>query len=355
VVVAAKTLRDAGSLADIVLMVQLSYNTNSTRLPQDEEALLAYVGVKIKYLPKFAAKVHEQFYGLVMEKFRVLEMTEYSRVLFLDSDIMPLCSLDYIFELSEPPVGQLQSMASPLLKENVVLSCRKEPGHAGLFMLSPGPGKFDEIQQIIRRREEEALNMSFPYWDNEIGWGHRFNNVTDYWRSEDGTKGTLWDWWASFADQGLIYYWAKYHEKSTSIIIGHEVESWGADENGVLRLERIITGGPLNSFTCVPRPRNSYFRASPYRDYMHFTGRKKPWDKNYTLLEKMKTSDPLSTQARWFTTLTSVAKEISFNISRSIFGAKKYVGGFSEVKTMYQHIVAKKEHGWSGYQKNEDR
>jgi hypothetical protein len=356
VVVAAKILRDAGSQADVVIMVQLSYNTNSTRLPQDEEALLAAVGVKIKYLPKFAAKVHEQFYGLVMEKFRILEMTEYSRVLFLDSDIMPVCNLDYMFELSEPPVGQLESATPPaLLKGNVVLSWKTEPGHAGFFMLSPGPGKFNEIQQIIRRREEEALNMTYPYWDNEIGWGRRFNNETDYWRSEDGNTGTLWDWWASFADQGLIYYWAKYHEKSTSIIIGHEVETWGTDENGVLKLERIITGGPLNNFTCIPRDRKSYFRASPYRDYLHFTGNRKPWDMNYTSLENLLTSQPRSIQSRWFSALTSVAKETSFNISRSTFGGKKYVGSYSETKKMYFHIVAKKERGWTPYQKSQDR
>jgi hypothetical protein len=243
------------------------------------------------------------------------------------------------------------------LKENVVLSWKNEPGHAGFFMLSPGPGKFDEIQQIIRRREEEALNMTFPYWDDEIGWGHRFNNKTDYWRSEQGVTGTLWDWWASFADQGLIYYWAKYHEKSTSIIIGHEVESWGTDENGVLRLERTSTGGPLNNFTCVPRRLNSYFRASPYRDYMHFTGRGKPWDMNYTSLEDRMTSEPASIQSSlfsmkssWFSALTSVAKEISFNISRSTFGRRQYVGSFSEKGTMYRHIAAKKARGWTAYQ-----
>jgi hypothetical protein len=279
-----------------------------------------------------------------MEKFRVLEMTEYSRVLFLDSDIMPLCNLDYMFELSEPPLLAelpIESLPPPtLLKENVVLSWRNEPGHAGFFMLSPGPGNFKEIQQIIRRREEEALNMTHPYWDNEIGWGHRFNRETDYWRSEGGKKGTLWDWWASFADQGLIYYWAKYYEMSTSIIIGHEVQSWGTDENGVLRLERTITGGPLNNYTCTPRSRS----ASPYRDYWHFIGRNKPWDKNYRY------TSPASTQSRWLSALASAAKEINFNISRSTFGAKNPVGRFSEINSMHRHIVEKKERGWTAYQ-----
>jgi hypothetical protein len=353
VVVAAKILRDAGSLAEVVIMVQLSYNTNSTKLPQDEEDLLTSVGVKIKYLPKFAGKVHEQFYGLVMEKFRVLEMTEYSRVLFLDSDVMPLCNMDYMFEMSEPALVVEGAYESPLLKENVILSWKHEAGHAGFFMLAPGRGKYDDLQQIIRRREEEALNMSYPYWDPEIGWGHRFNGETDVWRSRRGT-GTLWDWHASFADQGLIYYWAKYHQMSTSILIGSEIESWGTDESGVLRMEGTLAGGPLNSYTCALGAHCSPFCDSPYQDFHHFTGKAKPWDQQYTALEERLDSEGLSDKqspsSRWFTTLKSAAQDINFNISQSSFGRDKNVGRYSTYQSMYAHIAAKKARGWTAYQ-----
>jgi len=252
VIVTAKILRDSGTTADIVVMVQISYKSNATSLPQDEIDLLTSVGIQIKYLPKFAAEIHENFYSIIMEKFRILEMIEYSRVLFLDSDILPRCHLDYIFEESEPVITTTTTTTtnegispSLLLKENVVLSWKDEPGHAGFFLLTPGPNKYTEMEQIIQRIEETSLKLPYPFWDEEIGWGHRFNHRTDYWRSQSGVIGTLWNWLGSFTDQGLIYYWCKYHEQSTSIIIGDDVENWGTNENGVLVLEETIRGSPL--------------------------------------------------------------------------------------------------------------
>ena len=354
VVAAAKILRDTGSRADVVVMIQLSYNTNSTRLPEHEEELLESVGVKIKYLPKFAGKVHEQFFSVMMEKFRVLEMTEYSRVLFLDSDVMPLCNMDYMFEMSEPLlVMDGETSEPPLLKENVVLAWKKEPSQGGFFMFAPGPGKYSDMEQVIRRREEEVLNTSYPYWDVENGWGHRFDKETDFWRSP-GTKGTLWNWHGAFADQGLIYFWAKYHQKSTSIIIRSEIESWGTDENGDLRLERTVSGGPLNKFTCALSTHCTPFCDSPYQDFNHFTGKAKPWEQQYASLEKILDSERLSNttspRSRWFSALISSAQEIGFNISKAGFGKKKNVGSYPTYQSMYLHIAAKKERGWTAYQ-----
>jgi len=352
VVVSAKIFRDSGSAADVVVMIQLSYNTNATTLPQDELDLLTSVGVKIKYLPKFAARVHEQFYALVMEKFRVLELTEYSRVIFLDSDITPLCSMDYLFDQSEP-IETIDGGPSepPLLKENAVLSWKNEPGHAGFFMLAPGPDKFKELQKIIRRREEEILTMKFPFWNQVTGWGHTFSN-TDYWRSQWGINGTLWNWWSSFADQGLIYFWCKYHLKSTSLIIGDEIENWGTDESGALRLERTIPGSPLQSFSCA----NSRVgdEPPPYRDYEHFVGKKKPWWMNYTdreeLLHNETKNNTISLGSQWFSILQSVAKNIGYNISQSAFGESRFVGAFSDKRSMYNHTKAKQKRGWTAYQ-----
>lgn len=368
VVVAAKSLQEKGSQADVVLMVQISYNTNATRLPADEEALLQSVGVRIVYIPKFVAAVHEQFYALVMEKFRVLEMTEYSRVLFLDSDIMPLCNLDYIFELSEPQ----DTNANPFLKENVVLSLNGEAGHAGFFMLTPGSGKFEQLQNIIRRREEEALTMEPPYWDPVVGWGQPFNATNDFWRSPKQEKGLLWDWWSAFADQGLIYYWAKYHEKSTSIIIHSEVEQWGKDKAGNLQLEHTSTGSELTNFTCVTGSHMAVEKyPPPYRDYIHFTGRSKPWDHKYSHLDdwlagrvnsqnaskpatiskrqQSQVANPTAKQLLWFSTLQSVARSNNYTVSASAFMAKTAVGRFSQSDAMYEHIVAKQKRGWTAY------
>lgn len=57
------------------------------------------------YLPHHSATTVKAagefaFNQVQMLEFHVLHLTDYKRVLYLDSDIMPICNLDYIFELS---------------------------------------------------------------------------------------------------------------------------------------------------------------------------------------------------------------------------------------------------------------
>jgi hypothetical protein len=129
VVVAAHLLRKHGSTADVILMVQISADTEHHQLPDLEEKVLTLVGVKIVYLPKFRHHKFQKFYALMMEKFRILSLTEYSRVLYLDFDVMPRCNLDYLFHLSDPSPSQM--IANPnrfRLKENVGVAFKTDPG-----------------------------------------------------------------------------------------------------------------------------------------------------------------------------------------------------------------------------------
>ena len=160
IMVAAERLREMGSQADVVLLVQLAFDNPEKVLPSIEEELLCSTGVKIRYLPKARAKIHECFYNLMLEKFRVLELVEYSRVLYLDADILPECNLDYIFELSEPE-GQVE----PLLKENMIVANIEEASNGGFFMLRPSMEDWALMQRVIRRREEAALELPWPHWD----------------------------------------------------------------------------------------------------------------------------------------------------------------------------------------------
>ena len=297
--VAAYKLRTTGSQADIIVLIQMSSYSNEERLPDDDVSLLNAMNIQIRYLPKFKSHVSETFYALVMEKFRILELVDYSRVLFLDSDIMPHCSLDYMFELSEPPPQPSAEKADdrtdrpePILKETVILSWHGEAANAGFFMVKPGLDEFRAVQEIIRAKEERALAMPFPHWDPIEGWGHVFhnheeegeddnnnhnNNITDYWRSEDGTNGTIWKWHAVFADQGLLYYWAKYFKRNASIIIGRDVENWGSttDRSGTDDKKKVILEKTyydiLTNYTCRAGATNAYV---PYQDFKHFTGTK---------------------------------------------------------------------------------
>jgi alpha-N-acetylglucosamine transferase len=202
IAIAAEILQESGSKADIIALIQMSAATNEKSLPEREAKLLEAMNVKVEYIPKFNHMVHENFYSLMIEKFRILQMTKYSRVIFMDADVMPFCSLDYLFELSEPESGKAK------LKENVVISYSNQPAHGGFFMLRPGKGDYDHIQKIIRETEEKSMNLSGPeYWDVVEGWGHKIM-PPDRWRSSiPRFTSTNWSWHGVHADQGLLYHW----------------------------------------------------------------------------------------------------------------------------------------------------
>ena len=260
IAVAAKILQDSGTKADLVAMIQMSATTNETVLPKEEQEMLEAMGVKVKYIPKYSSPIHETFYALMLEKFRILQLTEYSRIMFLDADVMPFCSLDYLFELSEPETGE------PTFKENVLLSFTSQPAHGGLFMLTPHKNDYEEIQEIIRSTETRALALPPPeHWDEVLGWGHKII-PPDRWRSQKQKySGTNWTWHGAFADQGLLYYWSKYYKQSVTLIIDDEIENWSS-QNGTATLESTPLKKSMSKASCNG---DIHF---PYTDMKHFTG-----------------------------------------------------------------------------------
>ncbi|CAB9527199.1 expressed unknown protein [Seminavis robusta] len=117
ILIAAYIFDKEGSSADVVVYVQMSANSTLTELPEDNTRLLTAMGVKIKYLPK--PKV-ENFHQIIMQKLVILELVEYRRVIFLDTDVMPFCNLDYVFHLSDSP--------KPVLKKNLIIALSGSPG-----------------------------------------------------------------------------------------------------------------------------------------------------------------------------------------------------------------------------------
>jgi len=355
IVVSAKRLKEMGSVADIVVMIQMSESTDSRTIPLEEENMLIDNGIKIRYLPKMRSSYHECFYALVQEKFRILQLTEYSRVLFIDADIMPLCNLDYMFELSEP--AEINKLS--LLKENVIIAWRDEAANAGFFMMKPNNDDWKQLQREIRRKEEKALSLPWPYWDKVEGWGHKIM-PPDYWRPLNGTKLTAWDWHAVFADQGLLYYYTKYVKKNVSIIIGPEIEQWSSKDGGDVNLEK-IDSNPFGAYSCFPLGQ----MAAPYRDYFHFTGRAKPWECN------LRTNITVGVQIRsdgsefeinrrqaekinqWRSILLQVQKDTTtynFTLSWSEQQSEPPLGRFSTYPHMSRHIKLKKFHKWNHYE-----
>jgi hypothetical protein len=196
ILVTARLLKQEGSTADVVAFFQLSYRyTAAEVLPDEDIRALKGLNVHIYYIPP---SPHESFYETVMNKFRILSLTQYRRVLLMDGDVMPLSNLDYLFQLSD---DNKYGPGNSTLKENVVVAGPWEPANAGFFMLAPGEGEYERIRDIIRTREEKVRHMGGVLFDEIEGWGHVIE-APDQWVSRRD-RGTNWTFHFAFSDQGL--------------------------------------------------------------------------------------------------------------------------------------------------------
>jgi len=271
IIVSTRILRCDGSKNDIIVLVRMANTVSREKLPDSQEEMLKKAGVIVKYLPKGKA---DNFFTAQMDKFRILELVQYRRVVYMDADVMPFCNLDYFFELSDGP--------NATLRENVIIPYRNEPAHGGLFMLKPSHEDFKEITEIIHTHYENG-----GVFDEEIGWGHKII-APDEWRSVLITKeDRKWDFYGAFADQGLLYYWTKYRKKNVSILFRGQVESWYnssvSGAGGVISKE-VNKGLHLRRFSNTRKTRSPFlgwefglFNVMPYSDFKHFSGRLKPW------------------------------------------------------------------------------
>jgi hypothetical protein len=257
-------------------------------------------------------------------------------------------------------------------------------------MLQPSVDNYAEVLQILRRREEEALAMNYPYWDEKVGWGHVFSD-SEYWRAPTVAKGLNWDWHGSFADQGLIYFYTKYAKQSVSFIIWSEVENWGLGQNNTLQIESTMSKH-LNQFSCKPPNKDGEYRpVAPYRDYVHFTGksmliflgssvssedtihlihfifwvsfghsiigRGKPWHQEYEKMEAwLADSKDFSKDKRliWYSALKRAIENSGATIPMDFFGNRVSVGVAPGANEMYKHLVDKRRRGWSSYSQEHD-
>jgi lipopolysaccharide biosynthesis glycosyltransferase len=286
VLIAASLLRKYGSTADIWLWVQLSPDSRLQELPEEDIRLLKALNINIKSLPK---PKDESFARIVYEKFRPLQMTQYRRVMFLDSDIVPLLNLDYLFHLTDPEYAG-ERTSPHLFRPNVIMASRGEPCNAGMFILQPEEGAWERVQEAIRTQRESAKDLEFPFFDWYDGWGHNFVEAGDHWDSIE-VVSQRWRFHGGHSDQGLLYYYLRYIKQDVTFVIGNRTENWVAgNQSGQAELiERVPNlvhekspepSEPLWSCGVQNETQNIDFAhvcLPIYRDFCHFMGISKPW------------------------------------------------------------------------------
>jgi lipopolysaccharide biosynthesis glycosyltransferase len=321
ILISVRLLRDTlGSTdADFCIMAQLSpestLNHRTTKtLPPEDMRLLDQLGIQLEMIP---TQTKESFAQLVYEKFRVFQMTQYKRVLFLDADILPMTNLDYLFHLSDPDyvaangttttttTTTSQSQSQPLLRPNLFLATRGEPCNTGFFMVEPNLTTWKTLQHVIAEHHQRAQLLPYPHFDWADGWGHNFRTAGDSWESIHMTGQKRWRFHAGHSDQGLLYYFLKYKIQDVSIVIGNKVQNWipaapatsaqqqQQQQQPVLAKEMINvlkdhSPEPLTHLQTCPNNNNNnkggkstmaHLCLPLYRDYVHFSGGSKPWQK----------------------------------------------------------------------------
>lgn len=211
-----------------------------------------------------------------------------------------------------------------VLKENVIVTGVLEPANGGLFMLAPGQGEWERVQEIIRQREVNAANISDGRKFDEVrGWGHQIV-PPDKWETRydipwmDGdneTFGLRWNFHFAFSDQGLLYHYTKYVRKSVSMLTsygGTIAQNWGAAMNGTVILENIVEI-PEEKLS-KPRIRLKIQCKKFLCGFSHFTTKNKPWLSTPTsdmLLEKNQNTDA---RYIWWNTLRKLNEELHMRL-----------------------------------------
>lgn len=297
--ISARILQQVQSKVEVVVFVQLSPDSSHNKLPDNEEAITQALGIRLIYLDK---NPHASFYEITLDKFRVVNLTEYDRVLFTDSDVLPLGNLDYIFELSMK--GELQ--------ETFVIAGRQEPANGGFFMVTPQAGDWERLQGIVRQREIASAHIdNKEKFDKVQGWGHTIL-PPDYWENAYGTKMTNWTFHAAWGMQGLLYYWVKYTKRNVSIHFGNNrIQHWAAGPNSTAYLVNTTK----NLFQPYSKPifHEREWCVKWMCDFAHFSSAKKPWLKpppaNLTHM-----TEPTNAFDLWFVTLRQLNKQFAIGI-----------------------------------------
>jgi len=337
--VSSYLLRKFGSTADIVVFLQFYYDS-STALPQKELDLLQALNITVRILPRRSPRRVELFPYLNLNKLRILTLTEYRRVLFLDADVMPIANMDVLFHMSDPQSGV---ELSPRLQENFVVQGHFCPYNGGVFMLTPHAGDIRRIQELVQKRltqvEPSLSDGQVPLngpdttvadlFNMTVGWGRPLPPAG--WEGIR-KRGKHWNFFYSSLDQGLLYHWVKLEQQQLSLLMlnGSVVNYVPNDghpslpKSDVVKVESMIDPFPSRPAPpashrhdplfldpsicwelCVDDPHTRYpcwekMCSGAWTYFVHFFGKLKPWYTGYPA-DLNKTTAASSAIHFWFT------------------------------------------------------
>jgi hypothetical protein len=299
---------------DIIVMVQMSADTSATALPWTDQLLLERQGVQLRYIPPPQPNSRttgtRTFHDLIVEKLRVFDLIEYTRVLFLDGDVFPYCRLDYLMELSLLSPSRSNNgtavdhiLHTPqqqhhVLQSNVLHAMYDDPVNAGLFVITPRQGVWEELQEMLQLRSQRRherlkerrtihstggnsnIDNQAVFDDNDKEDTRGYWDPNDAWllsqspyRLWNGETGHKWDFYCAQSDQGLLYYYLKFVIQDVSIITGDVIEHYvdagsstrsaslappvpskntPKDRRRRLLPHRTVTDNFLGNYSCLP-------------------------------------------------------------------------------------------------------
>jgi hypothetical protein len=226
--VAAYLLRKYGSRQDMVLYIMMSEASQRNTLPVEDLRIFEALHVTVRQIPTVR---NQTFHRLQLQKFRALGLVQYTRVMFLDCDVMPLVNLDHLFELSDPLVHD-----PPLLKENLIFVDDAVPSNGGIWMLAPHQGDLERVNGLIR----DAQIVRNRGVEGREPW--RFFTPQP-WEALDEGSGQ-YHFFAVSGDQGLLFSWVRHYQRTYSHVIkGGAVRNYVPDEGDdrAVRLESTLT------------------------------------------------------------------------------------------------------------------
>jgi len=315
-IVAAHVLRKFQSSVDVILKVRMAASSNETSFAEmspEIEDLLSKAGVKLSYLPKVR---RDNFGTSSIEFFRILEMVEYDRVLFMDSDSYPICNIERHFDLS----------FNGFLDETIAFQGGAAPISACALMVTPKLGAFGQVMDIIHRYRNSSKSKS--KLDPIQGWGHPIVNETGHVVKE-------WKWMAVNGDQGVLYEWLMHELKNFSLITyGEEYHMYREVRDSTNHMISFLANKTQPLIISCPGgdgTGRNFSKGTLYGAIHHFSGGGKPWGLggiSVNTTEESKPFSALSNRDKWRYYVSEANRTYSLNLPSHIkMTAKPPSGG----------------------------